>query len=1288
MLATLTKAQVYGNTWINYSQQYVKFPISKEGIYRIDSLTLSTHYNLATTNPQNFQLFIKGKEQALFIKGDGDGKINTGDYLEFYASPYMGDIDSLLYWNIKYLPNPYAPIFNDTIYGFLTLNNSVSNKRYQLETDTNSVLYEAADHFYAQKTFTGKNNYNKVLEYTSEVSDPRYTQAEGYGVLFNKGASISSAFSNLNTYTNAPLPASLTINFSGNSIENTVGIDHQIQTYFNDQSLTPILLKDTTFHGYQFVRQTFTLNSQNTTSNTNFTLISVSSPSFASFTNSSILHYISYYYPQSLTFNNQPFQKLYIDNSISSTKNFYNFNGFNLAGSSGVLLYDLTNFKKITATISGSMLRAVIPDAAGRKLCVLAAESQTINVNTLRKVNNQTGLFTNFKNAGGTKPFVIIYNKITKNGAQSYQTYRQTIPGGSFNVILADIDELYEQFCFGINRHPLSITNFARFLNDSLPNKPNYFFLIGKSIGCDYLYPSSPENLIPTIGIPSSDNMLMSNLSSTTTSFLIPEIPVGRLAATTNSEVMVYLAKVQQHESSAPAEWKKKVLHFVGGDDLPLNNLLSSYMSSYEQVISDTSFGGNVITFKKNTTAPIQINISDSIKNTISDGAALINFFGHGSEQGFDQAIDDPEQYNNTARYPFIIANACYSGNIHVAGRKSVSERFVFSNQRGSIGFLAATAYGFVHALNNYDTWFYEALGRTRYNYGIGDVIKETILRNTNTADSLIKFTGLDMTLHGDPAIKITNGALPDYRIQNNSVSFNTKKYTDSIGITIHITNLGRAVRDSFFVRVERYYPNGDSAIIYKRIQAPYFKDTLKFFVLLDFNRGVGLNKFTVKVDDYNEIPESLENNNSTTGTVDLFIPGGDILPVYPYKFAVVPKTTTIALKASTTDPFAPSNTYHFQLDTCDKFASPIQSAIISSKGGVLEWVVNLPFKDSTVYFWRVSRDSSSSTSSFVWHESSFQTINTQRGWGQAHFNQFKNDGYQYVNYKKQLRKFVFENSKQSIACRDFFQNSINVSTNINWFFNNITMSSWGCGPNGWNFALLDYTSGQPDEVVSTNYPAAGYGPYNNYVCVSNQVLRVYSFGAYDYNCQCSPPNWKTNMENFLNAIPPNKYVLAYTIDDAQISTYSNSLYNAFESIGAVSIRNTSDTVPYILFGRKGMTAGQGHEVKGINKSSIITLTDSIQTRWNNGYIASELIGPSYQWNSLHWRVESEDLVPGDTTVIKVIGYKSNGQIDTLAAYQQDAGDIVTLGNIADASVYPYLKLIAYMKDNVKTTSP
>jgi len=1291
-------AQFYGNSWINHSQKYFKFPIHKDGIYRIESATIANYFDINSINPKNFQLFLKGIEQFIYVKGENDNQVNSGDYIEFYANTSgIRQMDSLTYKSISYLPNPARGLFNDTIYAFLTLNNSVNNKRYTFETDTNSVLYNSENHVYAEKKFISPGGgYNPASEYTYGASDPRYTQSEGHGFGLAKGDIYTTAFSNLKPFSSTSLTCYLTLNYSGASADFSVEYDHIIKTSYLDQSLTNVVLKDSAFKQFGAVRHTFTISSSNIHNNTNFSIESVNSPSLVNVNNYSFLHYLNFLYPKTLDLNNESEHRLLIDNSVSA-KGFYNFTDFNFNGSDSVLFYDNTNGKKIRVVKNGAFVRAVIPNGTGKKECFMASETNTIAVTQLRGIN-ATGYFTNFKNQLAVKPYVIIYHAQTKSGAVDYQSYRQSLAGGAYNVISADIEELYDQFAHGIRKHAMSIQNFVRFLKDSLPTAPKYVFMIGHGVSYFDLvyYPvQQSENLIPTFGIPSNDNMLTAALSGTSVSAYAPEIPIGRISALNNTEVNQYLLKVQQHESSSPAEWKKRFLHFAGGNEESLTNTLSNYFVQYGKIICGESFGADTLVFRKNTTAPIQLNISDSIKNAISNGAAFINIFGHGSEQGFDQAIDDPLQYNNTGRYPFMMANSCNSGNIHIYGRRSVSERFVFSNQRGSIGFLASTTTGFVHALHNYCLQFYTALGKTKYNQGIGDIIKEAATQNSASGDFITKFTSLDMTLNGDPALKITNGNGPDYILKNSDVKFDITKYTDSLGINIKLLNLGSAVNYSIFIQVQRTYPNGDSAIILKKRLAPYFKDSLKFYTLIDFTRGIGLNKFKIKVDAYNDVTETREDNNATIGSVDVFIPGGDILPVYPYKYAIVPKTNTITLKASTSDPFAKQASYRFQLDTCDKFTTPLQSAFITSKGGVLEWTVNLPYKDSTVYFWRVSRDSTSPQNAFLWKESSFQTISTKRGWAQAHFNQFKSDNFQFVKYKKDLRKFVFENTTQHVRCRDGIYPWLDYEL-INYFFNNINMASFGCAANGWNIALFDPISGQPQSALTDFIPGPEQGLNYNCYCVDGQVLHYYSYGNLN---TCGLPRWKSDMLKFLEKIPANTYVLAYTTvfdvavaggKGSDVESYSEELYQAFESIGSSNIRNAKDTVPIIIFGKKGMTAGQGHEVIGAHRKSVINLEDSIKTQWSNGYIATEVIGPSFKWNSLHWRVAA--MTPtetaGDQTYLKVVGIKKNGQIDTLATFPIDSTDVLDLGNYANAATYPYLKLVAYMSDYVFTTSP
>ncbi|HQQ93490.1 MAG TPA: C25 family cysteine peptidase [Bacteroidia bacterium] len=1289
VLGLTSSAQQYGNEWIRVAQPYFKFPIHKNGVYRIDSTTLASAYDLNSLDPRNIQVFLRGKEQFLYIQGESDGKINTGDYIEFYADKSTAPVDSMVYTHISYLPNPYGPLFNDTLYAFITVNGSTANKRFQLETDTSSALYPASDHCFTEQVFSNPVNYNYAEEYVKDVpTDPRYTQCEGKGMYLPGNSYIQMGFAPIQIYTLNPHPVLVKLVCSGNSKNFTaVGNDHELTLHYKNALGNPVQIFDTLFYAYAPVRKTFTLNATDIGSSSNFSLSSPVGAAITTSANASLLHYLSLFYPQTLHFNNLSTARFYCDDNTTSNKSFYNFNALNFSVSSQVMLFDLSNGRRIKTVLNPPYVRAVIPNGGGRKYCVIAAEQDTVAVNKLIPVNGN-GYFTRFNSSPVSNPFIIIYHKSLFTSAQAYQVYRSGPSGGSFDVIMADIQELYEQFAYGVNKHPAAIRGFLRFLKDSLSVPPNFVLLIGKGMEQQYLTPAAQnENLVPTMGIPSSDHLLSSSLGQQGGNNLVPEIPIGRLAALDNLEVSAYLSKVQEHEHSAPAEWKKTALHFIGSNDETELGVFSYFMNTYSLTASDTSFGASVLTFSKNTSAPVQSNLSDSIVGAMSRSASLINFFGHGATQNLGMALEDPYKFNNAGRYPFFLSNSCYSGNVFIHGiQNSVSQNYVFAKQRGSIGFIATTTESFDSRLHQFTSKFYTAFCRTKYNYPIGEVIREAILNNSTSPDSLTRMVGLQEVLHGDPSIRVSPGIQPDYQLSNKDVRFDTKTYADSIGIYIRYLNSGKAIRDSFAVHVIRRFPNGDTMMKTRRVNAAAFRDSLSLFMALDFNRGVGLNTFQINLDALNEIQESDETNN-ISGTLDFLITGNDLIPVYPYNYAIVPLTSSITLKASTSDPFAPSGDYLFQLDTNATFSKPLQSTRIKSKGGVMEWNVNLNLPDSTVYFWRVSRDSLNPEKSFLWKTSSFQTIGNKQGWAQAHFDQFREDTYRYLIQNKLKRQFEFQKSLYAIFCRT--GNVPEVAwENLNFYFNGIKMSEFSCSPNGWNFVVFDSLSAQPQVAKVLNLPTPSPGQYNNCMC-SAQDQYYFGFGATN---PCGLNNWKNDMENFINAIAPNNYVLAYSIgylgNSAQVSSYPPSLLNAFKSIGADLVLSGADSLPRIIFGRKGMSQGQAHENLGKNRFNALTQSDSISTRWYSGSIASTLVGPSSNWRSLHWKMKSLEPLSHDSSVLKLIGIRSNGQEDTLYTFVEDSSDVLDLAYYISAQTHPHLKLVVFMRDQSRRTAP
>ncbi|MEM4396976.1 MAG: hypothetical protein QXR30_04970, partial [Candidatus Woesearchaeota archaeon] len=73
-------------SWIDFTKEYLKLAIPAHNIYRITYNDLvSFGINPALINPKTFKLFVRGKEQPIFVAGENDNSFDTTDYIEFYA---------------------------------------------------------------------------------------------------------------------------------------------------------------------------------------------------------------------------------------------------------------------------------------------------------------------------------------------------------------------------------------------------------------------------------------------------------------------------------------------------------------------------------------------------------------------------------------------------------------------------------------------------------------------------------------------------------------------------------------------------------------------------------------------------------------------------------------------------------------------------------------------------------------------------------------------------------------------------------------------------------------------------------------------------------------------------------------------------------------------------------------------------------------------------------------------------------------------------------------------------
>src|SRR5258706_1997973 len=755
-------AQLYGNEWINYSQSYYKLKITQEGIYRVDSVYLRNAGvpSFWLADHAKLQLFHNGVEQYIYVSDvNQNGILNQNDFIEFYGTRNDGSFDSQLYVDQNGIPNPNLQpnarysLFNDTAIYFLTLSTSVKNglRVTEINNDANCIQTDA-QYFVREVYLENTQGYSTDTIDGSSGTDMDYIEAEGwvddniYWQPPNSAVTTTKSAATPNIFGSGPVASYKTVVCGTNNNQKNLSIDI---TGPNVNLATDL------FYGHVKREYTGTIQLSDLgtpTTNLLYTLCMATWPNdsqvgYAAFSN------LALRYPHNFNFSGESASsyKLFVQDDGSFPKSQLHFTNFNLNGSH--IFYDLTNHRRLTGVQQGNQLSIFVPNSGGEKVCYVTGTGNVLSPAGIAPVSSlfagtQPTKFTNFSSTSiaTDSAFIIITTASLWNAASSYQTYRNA----RFNTLLVDIDELYDQFAYGIRKHPLAIKNLARFMMNVWTSpplnkvKPAYIFIIGKGYSSVDMR-SNPvwhnACFVPSMGYPSSDNLLTSGNGFPIQHFR-PNIAIGRLAAQAPSQVTDYLHKVTEYEANEtlyPQPWMKEILHFRGGDDVWLQNQIRTYLNTYETIAEGCKFGGHVTSYFKTSGDVIQQNQSDSLQQQINNGVCLMTFFGHAAASvGVDIATDLPSNYGNHGKYPLIIANSCFAGEIFTTNI-SVSEQFVLEPEKGAIAFLASVGLGSIAHLFQYTVNFYMALSDTLYASAFVDCVQYAIGAIDTTYDQAIK---------------------------------------------------------------------------------------------------------------------------------------------------------------------------------------------------------------------------------------------------------------------------------------------------------------------------------------------------------------------------------------------------------------------------------------------------------------------------------------------------------------------------------------------------------------------
>ena len=1276
-------AQTYNNEWINFSQTYYKFKVGSNGLYRITQPALSS-IGLAGTSADRFQLWRNGREIAIYTTIP-TGVFAVSDYIEFYGQFNDGQADKQLYKYDSLQMSDKLSMLTDTAAYFLTVNSGINKRFATISNDVagNVLAPETGFIHLLQKSYKVKQNPGYSVDYGSLLYSSSYETGEGWSSadVFSGSLTDNNSLYIDNTGTSATLDAVI----AGNAPANR----------YVKIKINGVIIADSVVYGFNIKRFHITNIPLSMFTGGNANIEFVNSGSGA---DKIVVSNYELTYPHTYNFEGKP--QFGFDLPAGASK-YLEINNFNF-GASAPVLFDLTNNQRLTGDVFGSVVRFVIPALAASSSFILL-NNEPANIKAV--LNFTQRVFTNYSLPANQGNYVIISHPLLFNdgsgndNVDKYRVYRNSVAGGSFNAIVADINQLTDQFAYGIKHHPVAVRNFGYYALNNFSTAPQYFYLIGKGLTYpDFKKYESDQNidklaLVPTFGYPASDNLLLAARTATSS-----QINIGRLSAISGAEVGDYLDKVKQFEliqntgpqTNANKGWMKNIAQITGAiDDQSLANLINYYMGGYGQIMADTSFGAKVYSFSKNSGQYTASGSKKTIDDLFSEGMSYLTYFGHSSPNTLEFNLDNPQNYNNTGKYPLIMVNGCNSGNLFLfdtlrsVNKGTLSEKYIFATNKGGIGFIADTHFGLPQQLNFFTEEFDKNLANKMYGQSIGSIMKGTMgfLSANFPNDFATRIHAEEITFHGDPALKLNPFTQPDYTIEDSLVTTEPVVISvadEKVVVTVKILNIGKAINDSIDVLIQHQFPdNSIKVLATRRIKATLYEDTLQIPVFINPLQDKGLNKIIVTIDQGNEVSELSETNNSVTKNFTVI--GDEIRPVFPYDYSIINNGPGLEIYGSTADPFSGEKQYVMEIDTSRLFNSAFKvTRTVTDSGGVIKFLPGISLADSTVYYWRLAVGPVNASSR--WLGSSFTCINgsIDDGYGQAHYFQYTDDGFESMNIDSTTRKFNFDNKVRKLLIRTglypyYSWDQINVNVD------NDQLDLYGCNYNSLQFIVYNPLTLAPWKNYNVS---AGTGRYSSANVCANGSNTTRSFFEYPFGNS----TYRANAINFIDSIPDGYIVSISNLGRTNNTTFINtwkadtatlgsgkSLWHKFHQLGLHQIDQFTTNLPFLFLFKKGDTINfpvRQHIGSAVNAQIVDTFL--LSGKAVTGSVSSPWFGPVKNWKDLKWDSLAASTTGTNQHYFDITGRDVNGNEMYLGSVYNSKD---TSLSYISAAVYPKLQI-------------
>ena len=706
------KRQRTQNSVLNSGEWY-KFYVDKSGIFRLSRSFLSQlGLNTNSIDPRNIKIFGNGGnmlplsnsveypvdpiENAIKVHGEDDGVFNNSDYILFYAQgPNAYNSDS----------NTNLNLYSDQTAYFINISPS-PGKRILENVQPVNTANTIVDSYTAYK-------YHELDEYNIAKIGRRW-----FGDRFDFESNQTFEFTFPNLRTSEPINLRVyTAAVSEISTSMSVEINNQEVSNLNYTSINdPILVSGDYFTGEIMVSNSNISVDLNYNNNGN--------PSSVAY-----LDYISLEGTCDLNYNGDQF--IFYNKNVVDLSGIAQYNITNANSISNIWeITDLNNVSEIF--IDGSESTVSFKALLGEEKRYIAFNQESFyepiieGETNLENQDLKSNIFLDDQNQFQDLDYLIICRSDMLYEAERLAQINRDF--NNLNVKVVTLEKIYNEFSSG-NQDIAAIRNFVKYIYFNASDESRrikYLCLFGDA-SFDYKDRISQNtNIVPSwyslnsyslassyvsddfFGMMDNSEGMMENSDKL-------DIAVGRILADSPQRATDLVDKISSYyNANSYGDWRNKLIVISDDVDEPWESIIQGTSNSLADLITDNKPFFNV----KKILSDAYVQESSSggerypeVNNAIIDGielgALVVNYFGHGGEDGIarERIFDkiDATELSNENKLNCFVSVTCEFTKFDNPGRNTAGEFLYWNKNGGAIALITTTRQIFVSVGVNFN---------------------------------------------------------------------------------------------------------------------------------------------------------------------------------------------------------------------------------------------------------------------------------------------------------------------------------------------------------------------------------------------------------------------------------------------------------------------------------------------------------------------------------------------------------------------------------------------------------